>query len=78
MALDRSSVQRLADVLGDYEGLTACAVPAASEQDFELLLTDHRFGATYLIASHADYWDFLGYFADHKQWPSPSRPADAA
>lgn len=78
MSLDEASAQRLALVLGDYEGLSVCAIRGSSETCFDLLLTDHRFEATYLIASHADYWDFLGYFADHKQWPARSRPADVA
>lgn len=78
MSFDEASAQRLALVLGDYEGLSVCSIGGSSEDCFDLLLTDHRFGAVYLISSHSDYWDFLGYFADHKQWPARPRPADAA
>lgn len=32
--------------------------------------TDERFECEYVIGSHFDYWDFLGYLVDHKQWPT--------
>jgi hypothetical protein len=28
---------------------------------------DHRFEREYEIASHCDYWDFIGALVDHRQ-----------
>ena len=32
-------------------------------------MRDERSGLDYTIASHADCWDFLGYFEWGKPWP---------
>jgi hypothetical protein len=31
------------------------------------VVRDHRFDHDYEIASHCDYWDFIGALVDHKQ-----------
>jgi len=28
---------------------------------------DHRFDTDYQIASHCDYWDFIGALVDHRR-----------
>jgi hypothetical protein len=32
------------------------------------VVRDQRFDAEYQIASHCDYWDFVGALVDHKQY----------
>ena len=40
---------------------------------FWLVVHDHRFGLDYEIASHCDYWDFIGALVEHRRCTSLQR-----
>jgi len=68
MALNDREATRLIDVLQDYEHVSAAIIDAVDEGGFRLFVQDHRFGLNYEIASHSDYWDYIGALVDHKQY----------
>lgn len=70
MALLEKDATRLAESLDDYELVSVSDIGGSDDHGYWLVLRDERFGLSYAIDSHADYWDFLGYFADGKQWPA--------
>jgi hypothetical protein len=78
MALIERDAQRMATALGDYHLLTVTAVSETEPGGYEIEFTDLRFGISYVIGSHFDYWDFLGYFVGHQMWPMPERHLSVA
>jgi hypothetical protein len=60
---------RMAAALDDYELVSVSDIGGSGQSGYRLTIRDERFGLEYEIASHADYWDFLGYFCPGKQWP---------
>lgn len=70
MALLEKEAIRFAASLDDYEHVSAVDIGGSDGGGYWLVLRDERFDLQYAIDSHADYWDFLGYFADGKQWPA--------
>ena len=70
MALLEREAIRLADALDDYEYVSVADIGGSTEGGYWLVLRDERFDLHYAIDCHADYWDFLGYFTDGKQWPA--------
>ena len=69
MALLEKEVIRFAESLDDYEHVSVKDIGGTDERGSWLVVRDERFGLCYEIASHCDYWDFLGYFCCGKQWP---------
>ena len=59
----------LVTALDDYEQLRVTDIRAVGPGGVEIDMRDERSGLDYTIASHADYWDFLGYFEWGKPWP---------
>ena len=70
MALLEREAVRLADALDDYDHVSVADVGGSEGDGYWLVLRDERSDLHYAIGSHADYWDFLGFFADGKQWPA--------
>jgi hypothetical protein len=68
MALRESEVSRLVAVLEDYEHVSVSLVREVDGSEIRLGIRDHRFGLDYEIASHHDYWDFIGALVDHRQY----------
>lgn len=66
--LEREAI-RVAAALGDYDYVSVRAV-VQQHSGFVVQFSDDRFGCDYVIGSHFDYWDFVGYLVDHKQWPT--------
>ncbi len=69
MALAAKEAQRMAAALADYDLLHVSEVRGC-DGGYEMEIIDGRFGYSYVIASHTDYWDFLGYFVHHMQYPA--------
>ncbi|MGI8775663.1 MAG: hypothetical protein ACR2KQ_11785, partial [Actinomycetota bacterium] len=59
---------RFAESLDDYEHVSAQDIGGADESGYWLVVRDHRFELDYEIASHCDYWDFIGAVVDHRQY----------
>ena len=70
MALLEREATRFAESLDDYDHVSVTDIGGSEGDGYWLVLCDERFDLQYAIDSHADYWDFLGYFADGKQWPA--------
>jgi hypothetical protein len=68
MALREREVSRFVAVLEDYEHVSVSLVRDVDDCEFRLGIRDHRFGLDYEIASHHDYWDFIGALVDHRQY----------
>ena len=68
--LPEKDALRMAAGLDDYELVSVSDIGGTDESGYWLTVRDERFGLSYEIASHSDYWDFLGYFGDGKQWPA--------
>ena len=68
MALFEKEVTRFADSLDDYEHVSVSDIGGQGPDGYWLVVRDHRFGLDYEIASHCDYWDFIGALVDHKQY----------
>ncbi len=79
MSLLEQEATRMASALDDYEHVSVSDIGGTEESGYWLCVTDERLGLGYEIASHADYWDFLGYFASGLQWPvRPFRKREVA
>jgi hypothetical protein len=68
MALSESEASRFVTVLEDYEHVSVALVRDVDDGKFRLGIRDHRFGLDYEIASHHDYWDFIGALVDHRRY----------
>ena len=68
MALLEKDAIRLADALDDYDHVSVTDIGGWGPEGFWLVVRDHRFQLDYEIASHVDYWDFIGALVDHKQF----------
>jgi hypothetical protein len=68
MALSESEVSRFVAVLKDYGHVSVTLVRDVDDSKFRLGVRDHRFELDYEIASHHDYWDFIGALVDHRQY----------
>ncbi|MDP9067927.1 MAG: hypothetical protein M3N53_06240 [Actinomycetota bacterium] len=68
MALLEKEVTRFADSLDDYEHVSASDIGGQGSDGYWLVVRDRGFGLDYEIASHCDYWDFIGALVDHKQY----------
>jgi hypothetical protein len=78
MALIERDARRMAAALNDYYLLSVTAVAETEPGDYEIEFMDQRFDRSYIISSHFEYWDFLGYFIGHQMWPAPERHLSAA
>jgi hypothetical protein len=79
MALLEHEAQRFADTLDGYKHVSVADIGGNEESGFWLVVHDHRFDLRYEIASHCDYWDFIGAIVDHRQYIGHSvRPAAQA
>ena len=68
MALLEQEAARFAASLDDYEHVSAVEIGGSEDHGHWLVVRDHRFNLDYEIASHCDYWDFIGAVVDHKQF----------
>ncbi len=67
MALLEKEVTRFAASLDDYEHVSVSDIGGQGPDGYWLVVRDHRFGLDYEIASHCDYWDFIGALVNHRQ-----------
>ena len=67
MALLEQEAIRFAESLDDYEHVTVTDVGGWGPLNHRVTVRDHRFEREYEIASHCDYWDFIGALVDHRQ-----------
>lgn len=74
MALTEKDARRMAKALAGYSLLEVGDVVETEPAGYQVEFVDLRFDATFTIASHFDYWDFLGYFSSHQMWPVALRP----
>ncbi len=69
MSLLEKDAVRLAEALDHNELVSVTDIGGTDEFGYWFTVRDERFGLKYEIGSHADYWDFLGYFCAGLQWP---------
>ena len=67
MALLEQEAIRFAESLDDYEHVSVTDMGGWGPTGFWLVVNDQRFDIFYEIASHCDYWDFIGALVDHRQ-----------
>lgn len=67
MALLEQEAVRFAESLDDFEHVSVTDIGGWGPIGYWLVVRDHRFGMSYEIASHSDYWDFIGALVDHRQ-----------
>ena len=67
MALLEQEAIRFAESLDDYEHVSVRDIGGWGPIAYWVVVGDHRFGLDYEIASHCDYWDFIGALVDHRQ-----------
>ena len=67
MALLEQEAIRFAESLDDYEHVTVTDIGGWGPLDYRVTVRDHRFDTEYEIASHCDYWDFIGALVGHRQ-----------
>ena len=68
MALLEKEAVRFAESLDDYEHVSVTDIGGWGPSGFWLVVRDERFDISYEIASHCDYWDFIGALVNHKQY----------
>jgi hypothetical protein len=78
MSLLEAEAVRRAAALDDYELVRVTDIGGTDECGHWLCLRDERFDLSYEITSHADDWDFLGYFCAGLQWPAKPLAAEVA
>ncbi|MGH2819323.1 MAG: hypothetical protein ACRDJ5_01575 [Actinomycetota bacterium] len=76
MSFLEQEATRMATALDDYEHVSVADIGGTEESGYWLRVRDERLGIAYEIASHADYWDFLGYFTSGLQWPVRAFPRE--
>lgn len=67
MALLEKEVTRFAESLDDCEHVRVTDIGGWGPTGLWLVVRDERFGTSYEIASHCDYWDFIGALVDRRQ-----------
>ncbi len=67
MALLEKEATRFAESLDDYEHFSVTDIGGWGPIGYWLVVHDHRLDLDYQIASHCDYWDFIGALVDHRQ-----------
>lgn len=67
MALLEQEAIGIAESLDDYEHVSVTDIGGWGPLGYRMTVRDHRFGTQYEIASHCDYWDFIGAIVDHRQ-----------
>jgi hypothetical protein len=67
VALLEKEAVRFAESLDDYEHVSVRDI-GSNDQSYWVVVRDHRFELDYEIASHCDYWDFIGAVVDHRQY----------
>jgi hypothetical protein len=67
MALLEQEAIRFAESLEDYEHVSVTDIGGWGPLGHRVNVRDHRFNTEYEIASHCDYWDFIGALVDHRQ-----------
>lgn len=67
MALLEEEMVRFAESLADYEHVSVADMGGWGPIGFWLVVHDGRFNLSYEIASHCDYWDFIGALTHHQQ-----------
>lgn len=70
MALLEKEMVRFAESLDDYEHVSVTDMGGWGPVGFWLIVRDQRFERDYEIASHCDYWDFIGALVNHTQCSS--------
>ena len=68
MALLEKEATQFAESLGDYDHVSVTDIGGSEASGYWVVVRDHRFELHYEIASHVDYWDFIGALVDHKQF----------
>jgi hypothetical protein len=67
MALLEQEAIRFAESLDDYEHVTVTDIGGWGPEGFWVVVRDQRLDISYEIASHCDYWDFIGALVEHRQ-----------
>jgi hypothetical protein len=67
MALLEKEATRFAESLDDYEHVSVTDIGGWGPDGSWIVVRDHRFERDYEIASHCDYWDFIGALVDRRQ-----------
>ena len=67
MALLEQEAIRFAESLDDYEHVSVTDIGGWGPIGYRVTVRDRRFDTEYEIASHCDYWDFIGALVDHRQ-----------
>jgi hypothetical protein len=67
VGLLEKEVIRFAESLDDYEHVTVKDIGGWGPIGYWLVVHDHRFELDYEIASHCDYWAFIGALVEHRQ-----------
>ena len=67
MALLEKEAVRFAESLDDYELVSVVDIGGSDPDGYWVVVRDDRFDLSYEIASHCDYWDFIGALVDHRQ-----------
>lgn len=70
MALIEQDMIRFAEALDDYELVSVVDMGGWGPDGFWVVVTDERFGFSYQISSHCDYWDFIDALVEHRQCAS--------
>jgi hypothetical protein len=67
MALLEQEAIRFAKSLDDYEHVAVTDIGGSGAVGYWVVVQDLRLDLSYAIASHCDYWDFVGALVEHRQ-----------
>jgi hypothetical protein len=67
MALLEKEAVRFAESLEDYDHASVTDIGGWGPLGFWLVVRDERFDISYEVASHCDYWDFIGAMVDNRR-----------
>ena len=68
MALLEREAIRFSESLDDYEHVIVKEIGGEGPKSYWLVVTDERFGTTFEISSHCDYWDFVTALVHHSRY----------